>query len=58
MESRLPTGIVALLMTDVVASTDIWRDRAQASAVLHRQAAIFRRRRCTRCRRRKPIVAR
>src|SRR5262245_60581480 len=41
MNSELPSGIVAFLMTDVVQSTAIWRNVNGAAALIARQAEII-----------------
>ncbi len=41
MDPELPTGVVTFLMTDVEASTAIWRDSPHAAAAMARQAELI-----------------
>jgi len=41
VESILPLGLVTFLLTDVEASTRIWRDSPQAAAVMARQSELI-----------------
>ncbi|MGH7286558.1 MAG: hypothetical protein ACREI8_00880, partial [Myxococcota bacterium] len=41
MDSGLPLGVVTFLLTDVEASTRIWRDSPRAAALMARQAELI-----------------
>ncbi len=41
MNRPLPTGVVTFLMTDVEASTRVWREASDAAALMARQLALI-----------------